>query len=64
MGEDRMDIRQYKEYAKAKHGERSINDSMLKHMDRATGGKKLSKGEWDQINAKVKIKQVEVDSRK
>ena len=64
MAEEKMDIRQYKEFAKGTHGEGSINNSMLEHMDRATGGKKLSRQDWDQVNAKIKIKQAEVDARR
>jgi len=54
-----MDIREYKSYAKAKYGEKSINDGMLKAMDRATGGKKCSRSDWNEMNAKIKIKGAE-----
>ena len=53
-----MDIREYKHYAKKHHGEKSINESMLKIMDIATKGKKMDKKDWDNINAKIKIAQV------
>jgi len=56
---DKMDIREYKNYAKGTHGEGSVNSGMLKAMDRATGGKKLSKSEWNEMNAKIKIKSAE-----
>ena len=58
MSDRPMSIREYKEYAKKQHGSKSVNESMLKHMDRVTDGKKISKTDWDQINAKIKIAQV------
>lgn len=55
-----MDIREYRQYAESKHGKKSINDGMLRAMDRATGGKNLSKGDWNDVNAKIKMKSVAV----
>lgn len=53
----RMDIREYKEYAKSKHGDKSINDSLLKNINKATGGRTLSRSEFDKVNAKIKVAQ-------
>jgi len=58
---DKMDIREYKNYAQGTHGKGTINEGMLKAMDRATGGKKLSKSEWNDMNAKIKIKGAEME---
>jgi len=54
-----MDVREYKNYAQGVHGKGTVNDGMLKAMDKATGGKKLSKSEWNEMNAKIKIKSAE-----
>ena len=56
---DKMDIRQYREYAQGAHGKKSLNEGLLRAMERATGGKKLSKSEWNDMNAKIKIKSAE-----
>ncbi|KKN61958.1 hypothetical protein LCGC14_0516360 [marine sediment metagenome] len=53
----KMDIREYKEYCKGKHGEKSVNDSLLKNINRATGGRTLSRSEFDKVHAKIKIGQ-------
>ena len=55
--ERKMDIREYKEYTKARHGEKSVNDSLLKNIDRATGGRTLSRSEFDKVHGKIKIAQ-------
>jgi len=55
-----MDIREYRQYAQAKHGKKSVNEGMLKAMDNATGGRKLAKKDWNEMNAKIKIKGAEI----
>ena len=53
---DKMDLREYKDYAKKTHGAKSVNDSMLKVMEKVTGGKKVSRERLDAINADIKAK--------
>ncbi len=53
----RMSIREYKDYCKGKRGSKSVNDSLLKNIDRATGGRKLSRAEFDQVHGKIKVAQ-------
>ena len=53
----RMDIREYKAYCEGKNGKKSVNDSLLKNINLATGGRTLSRGEFDKVHAKIKIGQ-------
>lgn len=58
MSDRKMDIREYRQMCEKRHGKKSIsNDSLLKSIDRATGGRRLTKGEFDQVHAKIKIGQ-------
>lgn len=61
MSEDKMSLREYKDYAKKTHGEKSLNESMLRTMEKASetsGGKsKMPRGEWDRMNGKIKMEQ-------
>ena len=53
----KMDVREYKEYTKGKHGAKSVNESLLKNINRATGGRTLSRAEFDKVHAKIKVAQ-------
>jgi hypothetical protein len=55
MSDRPMDIREYRDYAKKHHGEKSINNSMLQAMDKASGGKTMNTSQWNEMNAKIKI---------
>jgi hypothetical protein len=55
---EKMDLREYKEYAKKTHGSKSINESMLKTMEKMAGGKKMSRERFDAMNADIKMKGV------
>ena len=61
MSKDEMSLREYKAYAKKKHGEKTLNESMLRTMEQASessGGKsKMPRGEWDRMNGKIKMEQ-------
>jgi hypothetical protein len=53
-----MDVREYRQVCEKNHGKKSIqNESLLRSIDRATGGRKLTKREFDQVHAKIKIAQ-------
>lgn len=56
-GEKKMDVRQYREYCQGKNGKKSMNESLIKTIDRATGGRTLTKAEFDNVHAKIKIAQ-------
>lgn len=51
-----MDLREYREYSRKKHGEKALNDSMLRTMEKAIGGKKISREQWDGIHSDIKVK--------
>jgi hypothetical protein len=53
----KMNIREYKDYCKGRRGKKSVNDSLLKNIDRATNGRKLTRAEFDQVHGKIKIAQ-------
>lgn len=56
--ERKMELREYRQLCEKRHGKKSIqNDSLLKSIERATGGRRLTKGEFDQVHAKIKIGQ-------
>ena len=56
--ERKMELREYRALCEKRHGKKSIqNDSLLKSIERATGGRQLSKGEFDKVHAKIKIGQ-------
>lgn len=54
MGE--MNLREYREYSKKKHGKKALNESMLSTMEKASGGKKMSRDKWDSMHADIKVK--------
>lgn len=61
MSENEMSLREYKDYAKKKHGEKSLNNSMLRTMEKAAesqGKHKMSRRDWDEMNGKIKIAQI------
>lgn len=53
----KMSIREYKAYCEGRRGKKSVNDSLLKNIDRATGGRALTRGEFDQVHGKIKVGQ-------
>lgn len=53
----KMSLREYRQYSEANHGKKALNDSMLRSMDRATGGKPVSRAQLDQLHGKIKIRQ-------
>lgn len=55
--DQKMDVRQYREHCEGKHGKKSMNESLIKTIDRATGGRRLTKAEFDNVHAKIKIAQ-------
>ena len=58
MSERRMELREYRELCEKRHGKKSIqNESLLKGIERATGGRQLTKSEFDNVHAKIKIAQ-------
>ncbi|MEE9569426.1 MAG: hypothetical protein V3W37_08575 [Candidatus Binatia bacterium] len=58
MSERRMELREYRQVCEKKNGKKSIqNESLLRSIDRATGGRRLTKKEFDQVHAKIKIGQ-------
>lgn len=54
---EKMDVRQYREHCEGKHGKKSMNESLIKTIDRATGGRTLSRSEFDHVHGKIKIAQ-------
>jgi hypothetical protein len=52
-----MDVREYRQYSESRHGKNALNDSMLKTLDRATGGKKVTRAQMDEIHGKIKVRQ-------
>ena len=52
-----MDTREYRQYSEKHHGKGALNDSMLRSIDRATDGKKVSRSQLDQLHGKIKIRQ-------
>jgi len=58
MSEERkMDLREYKNVCQGKNGDKSVNESLLKNIERATGGRSLTKSEFDHVHGKIKMKQ-------
>ena len=57
MPEKKMSIREYREYAKKHYGKQSLNESMLKFMDKAADGKDMTSKEFDHLQATIKAKQ-------
>ena len=56
--ERKMELREYRQLCEKRHGKKSIqNESLLKSIDRAAGGRRLTKSEFDHIQAKIKIGQ-------
>lgn len=53
----KMSIREYKDYCQGRRGKKSVNESLLKNINRATGGRKLTRAEFDQVHGKIKIGQ-------
>jgi hypothetical protein len=53
----KMSLREYRQYSEANHGKKALNDSMLRNMERATGGRNVSRAELDHLQAKIKIRQ-------
>lgn len=56
-GQKKMDVREYGNYCKGTRGEKSMNESLIKGIARATGGRTLSRAEFDHVHAKIKIAQ-------
>ncbi len=52
-----MDTREYRQYSEKNHGKKALNESMLRSIDRATGGKKVTRAQMDQLHGKIKIRQ-------
>lgn len=62
MGEERkIDLREYKNLCKGKRGDKSVDESLLKNIERATGGRSLTQKEFDQVHGKIKMRQVSED---
>ena len=62
MSEERkMSLREYKDLCKAKRGNKSVNDSLLSTIERASGGRNMSSSDFDQIQGKIKMSQVDKD---
>lgn len=62
MSEERkISLREYKDRCKGKHGEKSVNDSLLKGIDRATGGRSLTQKQFDEVHGKIKMRQASGD---
>jgi len=51
-----MDIREYRQYSEKKHGKKALNKSMLQTMEKAIGGRKMSRESWDGIHSDIKVK--------
>ena len=63
MADDRkMSLREYKNMCQAQRGARTVNDSLLKTIERAAGGRDLSKKDFDQIQGKIKLSQTGQDA--
>jgi hypothetical protein len=52
-----MDVREYKDYCRGKYGKKSVNESLLKNINKATGGRTLTRKEFDDVHAKIKVGQ-------
>ena len=55
----KMSVREYKDYAISRYGKNSVNDSMLKSMERSVGSadkKTATVEQLHHINAKMKIR--------
>ena len=58
MSDRKMELREYRQVCEKNHGKKSIqNESLLRSIDRAAGGRRLTKKEFDQVHAKIKIAQ-------
>ncbi len=53
----KMSTREYREYCQGKHGNKSMNESLIKSIDRAVGGRTVTREELDQVHGKIKIGQ-------
>ena len=52
-----MSLREYREYAQAKYGKKSVNETTLKMMEKAVGSKG-SKEAFNHANSSIKVAQV------
>lgn len=57
MSEKKMGLNEYRNYAKAKYGEKNLNEKMLHIMDKASRGKPLKKKVWDKMQGEIKVQE-------
>ena len=57
MSERKITLREYRAHAESKYGKKSVNETVLKMMDKATSGKGATRAEFERLNAGIKIAQ-------
>ena len=64
MSDHKMSLREYREYAQAKHGKKSVNETTLKMIEQSVGSSG-SREAFDRANGAIKIAQtLESERRK
>lgn len=58
-----MTLREYRQYAEKIYGPKSINDFMMRVMNRASMGAALTRETWDKMVVGIKLKHAEIMMR-